>query len=191
MKLPKEPIETGDWVDLKLKKLPDGSFGFEPKDARAAKELMAKFNWTLKATPLGRFLGCLAELVVEFELSDLKLQYDFKEPDETQDRADFRLTARSGADIWIEVKSCPYYGDSVIIEGEKTEFDYLIGVKILRDRAKIVGYLNVNEVVEGFPFYQVGEHDRIVSTPGRPIPLSELRPIGELWEILRDRVNTE
>jgi len=185
LRLPKEPLEAGDWVDLKLKKLPDGSFRFEPEDIRSAKDLMVKFNWTLKATPLGRFLGCLAELVVEFALTDIKLQYDFKQPDETQDRADFRLMARSGADIWIEVKSCPHYGNYIIIAGEKTEFDYLIGVKILRDRAKIVGYLHVNEVVEGFPFYQVGEHDRIVSTPGRPIPLSGLRPIGELWDILR------
>lgn len=188
LKLSKEPTES-KWVQLRLRKLPDSSFQFEIEDVRAAKELARRFNWTLKATPLGRFLGCLAELVVKFELTDLKLQHDFKNPDELQDRSDFRLTAKYGSDIWLEVKSCPHYGDSIIIEGEKTEFDYIIGVKILRGNKKaiIAGYLPMKEVVESFPFYQVGEHSRITTTPGRPIPLSELRLIGELWENLQDR----
>jgi len=185
LKLPKEPLESGKWVQLKLIRLEDGTHFLEPTDLERAKKRAGDFSYQPLTGPGKRFMAACAEFVVDFELTDLKLSYGWKDPHEWQDRADFTVHAKHG-NIDIEIKSCPPYGKSIILSGDKSDFDYVVGIKALsKKQMSIRGYLPVKEVL-GYPVREHGECKETSRRRGRPIPLDGLKPISELWKILKN-----
>ena len=176
------------WANLRCVRVgrdPD-KFKFEPKDALQAKEWVEQFRY-YGARKLDRFIGMLAEIAFEVNLREFGFQYEHKTPKDfdSEIKCDFRLKAKDGRIIGIETKSCSHLDKFIIIQGDKFECDYLIGIKISKTRpAVICGYMYQFEVISDYPVYEVGEHRAITHNRGRPIPLRDLHKMGELWEIL-------
>ena len=170
------------WAELRLIKRSDGTYFFELHDRDKAERWAGSFAHQPMTGHTHRVMGMMAEFIVEFELTGLT--YEWKEPHERQGRADFSVRGSHG-DVDIEVKACPHYGSYIVIEGAEADFDYVVGIKVLsRRRAAIRGYLPVKEVL-GYPVMARGKSPQTPRYAGRPIPLSGLKPVGELWEILR------
>ncbi len=191
IKLPKDPLDSGKWVHLRLKKLEDGTYRFERSDLDRGHERARAWSGPPPMTGYGeRFLGICTEIVIDFKLTEVNVLYEWKDIDEKPGRADFTIWGKHG-DIDIEIKSCPHYGEYIILRKDRADFDYVVGVQWLAPvavgtRVDVIGYLPVSEAL-GYPVLEDTEHHALREGlgSGRPIPLSGLRPITELMDILR------